>query len=67
MDRETALADFDSARDEFLAALKAAPDEIIQMYEPKEINVVVVGGETQGAWKIFGANHVATVSVDAWR
>jgi len=27
----------------------------------------VVGGETQGAWKIFGANYVTTVSVDAWR
>jgi hypothetical protein len=51
----------------YATRLKAAPDEIIQMYEPKEINVVVVGGETQGAWKIFGANHVATVSVDAWR
>jgi len=39
----------------------------VQMYEPKEINVVVVGGETQGAWKMFGANYVTTVSVDAWR
>ena len=29
--------------------------------------VAVVGGETQGAWKIFGANYVTTVSVDAWR
>ncbi len=35
--------------------------------KPNEINVVVVGGETQGAWKIFGANYVTTVSVDAWR
>ena len=32
-----------------------------------EINAVVVGGETQGAWKIFGAHYVTTVSVDAWR
>jgi hypothetical protein len=51
----------------YAARLKAAPDDIIQMYEPKEINVVVVGGETQGAWKMFGANYVRTVSVDAWR
>jgi hypothetical protein len=51
----------------YATKLKAAPDEIVQMYEPKDINVVVVGGETQGAWKIFGANHAATVSVDAWR
>jgi hypothetical protein len=47
--------------------LKAAPDDVVQMYESGDINVVVVGGETQGAWKIFGANYVTTVSVDAWR
>ncbi|MGE3244767.1 MAG: UGSC family (seleno)protein [Beijerinckiaceae bacterium] len=47
--------------------LKAAPDEIVQMYEPDQINAVVTGGGTQGAWKIFGAKYVTTVSVDAWR
>jgi hypothetical protein len=51
----------------YASRLKAAPDEIIRMYEPKDINAVVVGGETQGAWKMFGANYVKTVSVDAWR
>lgn len=51
----------------YASRLKAAPDEIVQMYEPEQINVVVVGGETQGAWKMFGAKYVATVSVDAWR
>ena len=51
----------------YATRLKAAPDEIIQMYEADEINVVVVGGETQGAWKMFGAHYVTTVSVDAWR
>lgn len=51
----------------YASRLKAAPDEIVQMYEPSEINVVVVGGETQGAWKMFGAKYVTTVSVDAWR
>ncbi len=51
----------------YASRLKAAPDEIVQMYEPKEINVVVVGGETQGAWKMFGAKYVTTVSVDDWR
>jgi hypothetical protein len=51
----------------YASRLKAAPDEIIQIYEPQEINVVVVGGETQGAWKMFGANYVNTISVDAWR
>jgi hypothetical protein len=47
--------------------LKAAPDEIVEMYRPEDINVVVTGGETQGAWKIFGAKYVKTVKVDDWR
>jgi hypothetical protein len=51
----------------YATKLKAAPDDVVQMYEPGDINIVVVGGETQGAWKIFGANYVTTVSVDAWR
>jgi len=51
----------------YASRLKAAPDEIVQMYEPKDINAVVVGGETQGAFKMFGANYVKTVSVDEWR
>lgn len=47
--------------------LKAAPDEIVHMYEQKDINVVVTGGGTQGAWKMFGAKYVTTVKVDDWR
>jgi hypothetical protein len=47
--------------------LKADPDEIVEMYRPEDINVVVTGGETQGAWKIFGAKYVKTVKVDDWR
>jgi hypothetical protein len=39
------------------------------MYEPKDINIVVVGGETQGAWRMIGGSYRenATVSIDAWR
>ena len=51
----------------YATRLKAAPDEIVQMYDPEDINVIVTGGETQGAWKIFGAKYVNTISVDAWR
>jgi hypothetical protein len=51
----------------YASRLKAKPDEIVQMFEPKEINVVVVGGETQGAWKMIGARHERTVSIDPWR
>jgi len=51
----------------YASRLKAAPDDVIQMYEAKDINAVVVGGGTQGAWKMFGASHVKTISVDEWR
>jgi hypothetical protein len=47
--------------------LKAAPDELIPMFQEQDINVVVVGGETNGYWQIMGAKPRATVSVDAWR
>ena len=51
----------------YATRLKAAPDEVIEMYEPSQINVVVVGGGTQGAWKMFGGHYVTTISVDDWR
>jgi hypothetical protein len=47
--------------------LKAAADELIPMFNESDINVVVVGGETNGYWQIMGAGNRATVSVDDWR
>jgi hypothetical protein len=53
----------------FASKLKARPDELVAMYEPKDINIVVVGGETQGAWRMIGGSYRqnATVSIEAWR
>jgi hypothetical protein len=51
----------------YASRLQAAPDEIVQMFEPQEINIAVTGGEAQGAWKMFGARYERTVSIDAWR
>src|SRR6266700_1325118 len=51
----------------YASKLKAAPDEMIRTFKPEEIEVVVVGGETNGYWRIFGANYARTVSVDDWR
>jgi len=51
----------------YASRLKAKPDEIVQMFEPKEINIAVTGGEAQGAWKMFGARYERTISIDAWR
>jgi hypothetical protein len=51
----------------YASMLKAAPDELIHMFRRDEIEVVVVGGETNGYWRIFGARYGQTVSVDDWR
>jgi hypothetical protein len=47
--------------------LRAAPDEMIPMFRREDIHVVVVGGETNGYWRIMGCNYQKTVSVDEWR
>jgi hypothetical protein len=53
--------------DPYASRLRAAPDDEIQIFEPSEINIVVAGGETQGAWRIMSGALRATVSIDAWR
>jgi hypothetical protein len=47
--------------------LAAPPDELIPMFRREDIHVVVVGGETNGYWRIMGCNYQKTVSVDEWR
>ncbi len=47
--------------------LRAAPDEWIPMFRREDIHVVVVGGETNGYWRIMGCTYQKTVSVDEWR
>jgi len=48
--------------------LKADPDELVTMFDEQDIHIVVTGGETQGAWKLFGGSwRGKIVSVDEWR
>jgi hypothetical protein len=51
----------------YASRLKAQPDELIRIFEPSEIHIVVAGGETQGAWKMISGSLRATISIDAWR
>ena len=51
----------------YASRLKAKPDELIKIFEPSEINIVVAGGETQGAWKMISGSLRAKVSIDTWR
>ena len=47
--------------------LKAKPDELINTFQEKDFNVVVVGGEANGYWSMMGATHRKSVKVDDWR
>jgi hypothetical protein len=52
----------------FATHLKAEPDEPVQMFRPQDINVVVVGGETGGTYKMLGGSlRDSIVSIDDWR
>jgi hypothetical protein len=51
----------------YASRLRAAPDDVIQIFESSDIHIVVAGGETQGAWRMMSGALRATVSIDAWR
>jgi len=52
----------------YATMLKAAPDEMIRMFRPEDIHVVVAGGETGAMWKMIGGGpRLNIVSVDTWR
>jgi hypothetical protein len=51
----------------YATKLKAGADELIPMFRLDEIEVLVVGGETNGYWRIMGCNYDKTVSIDEWR
>jgi hypothetical protein len=51
----------------FADRLQAAGDEDIPIFREEDINVVVVGGESNGYWQIMGANYRTSVSIDEWR
>jgi hypothetical protein len=54
--------------EEPFASMLAAPDEeLIPIFATDHIRVAVIGGETNGYWRIFGASYAKTVSVDDWR
>jgi hypothetical protein len=56
-----------SGEEPWASRLRAAPEAMIPMFRREDIHVVVVGGETNGYWRIMGCTYGKTVSVDAWR
>jgi len=74
LDRPLGLAGIEP----FASRLRAAPDELIRIYTPDDIHIVVTGGETQGAFKMFSGRYMkaspgnflggrGTVVIDEWR
>lgn len=51
----------------YATKLAADPDALIPMFRREDINVVVVGGETNGYWRMMSCLYQTTVSVDKWR
>ncbi len=62
----------------YASRLKAGPDELVSLFTPDDINIVVLGGETQGGFKMISGRYSGrspgrdnksdpTVLVDAWR
>jgi hypothetical protein len=52
----------------YASMLKAAPDELIRMFRPEDIHVVVLGGETGAMWKMIGGGpRLTIVDIDPWR
>jgi hypothetical protein len=52
----------------YATMLNAPPDELIRMFRPEDIHVVVVGGETGAMWKMVGGGpRLTIVGIDAWR
>ena len=52
----------------YASMLKAAPDEMIRMFRPEDIHIVVVGGETGAMWKMVGGGpRLNIVDIDPWR
>ncbi len=51
------------------ASWKKLPDDelIAPYYDPSQINIVVVGGETSPLWKASDYRHNISASIDRWR
>ena len=52
----------------YASMLAAEPDEMIRMFRPEDINIVVVGGATGAMWQMIGGGPRLNIEqVDPWR
>jgi hypothetical protein len=57
----------EAGEEPYARLLAADAHTLVPMFSRPDVHVVVVGGETNGYWRMFGASYAATVSVDSWR
>jgi hypothetical protein len=57
----------EAGEEPFATLLSSGPDELVHMFARETIHTVVVGGETNGYWRMFGATYLGTYPIDAWR
>ena len=51
----------------YATMLRAEADEMISVFPRDQIHVVIVGGETNGYWRIMGCGYRKSGSIDEWR
>ncbi len=57
----------EAGEEPFASMLRLEPHEAVHLFPRETIHTVVVGGETNGYWRMFGATYLGTYSIDAWR
>ncbi len=57
----------EAGEEPYASQLEAAPNAMLHMFPRDTIHTVIVGGETNGYWRMFGAAYLGTCSVDSWR
>ena len=65
--REVLLPLAQAGEEPYASILAADPSELVHLFPRETVEVAVVGGETNGYWRMFGASYATTVSVDGWR
>ena len=47
--------------------LQEDPEALVHKFDRQRMTAMVVGGETAGTWRIFGARYEGTYPIDPWR
>jgi hypothetical protein len=52
----------------YASMLAAGPEEMIRMFRPEDIHIVVVGGATGAMWQMIGGGPRPNIEqIDPWR